>query len=61
MVNLGIVGCTGAVGLELMKLIEKRNIKYDKLKLLASRRSVNRLFVINNLNYYVEEFWTLRQ
>tara|TARA_A100001015_G_scaffold269035_1_gene320400 strand:- start:1187 stop:2194 length:1008 start_codon:yes stop_codon:yes gene_type:complete len=55
MINLGIVGCTGAVGLELMKLIELRNIKYNKLKILASSKSVNRLFVINNNKYYVEE------
>ncbi len=31
MINLGIVGCTGAVGLELIKLIEQRNIKYNKI------------------------------
>ena len=55
MINLGIVGCTGAVGLELIKLLETRKIRYDKLKLLASIKSVNRMFIINNRNYYVEE------
>ncbi len=37
--NIAIVGATGAVGLELIKTLEKREFPVKNLKLLASKRS----------------------
>ena len=41
-INVAIAGATGAVGTELMKLLEIRNFPVDKLTLLASKRSVGK-------------------
>ena len=38
-VNVAILGATGAVGQELLKLLEERNFPVNQLKLLASPRS----------------------
>ena len=38
-VNIAILGATGAVGTELLKLLESRNFPLNSLKLLASPRS----------------------
>lgn len=38
-INVAILGATGAVGQELLNLLEERNFPVDKLKLLASPRS----------------------
>jgi len=53
--NLGIVGCTGAVGLEILKLIEKRQVKYNSLRLFASKKSLGRKFMMNGNEHEVEE------
>ena len=53
--NLAIVGVTGAVGNELVKLLETHNIKFNKLKLFASNRSIGKKYTICNNEYYVEE------
>ena len=37
--NVAILGATGAVGTELLALLEERNFPLGKLKLLASERS----------------------
>ena len=39
MVDLVIFGVTGAVGLEVMYLLEQKIVKFNKLKLLASKKS----------------------
>lgn len=39
-VSIAILGATGAVGTELMELLESRNFPVSRLKLLASERSV---------------------
>ena len=39
-IKLAIVGATGAVGIELLKVLEKRRFPIDKLCLFASSRSV---------------------
>ncbi len=41
--HLGILGATGAVGGELLSLIEERNFPVGRLKLLASERSVGKV------------------
>ena len=40
--NIAIVGATGAVGVEILRVLERRNFPVGKLKLLASERSVGK-------------------
>lgn len=40
--NLAIAGATGAVGLEMIETLEKRNFPVKNLRLLASKRSVGK-------------------
>ena len=40
--HVAIVGATGAVGIELLKLLEKRNFPVARLTLLASARSAGK-------------------
>ncbi len=42
MKNVAILGATGAVGREMLKVLEERNFPIGKLKLLASPRSVGK-------------------
>ena len=53
--NLGIVGATGAVGLETVRLIEARYPKHTNLKLLASKRSAGRKMEVNGKTFTVAE------
>jgi len=38
--NVAVVGATGVVGQEMIRILEQRNFPVDKIKLLASERSV---------------------
>jgi aspartate-semialdehyde dehydrogenase len=40
--HVAVVGATGAVGIEMIKTLEKRNFPVGKLTLLASARSVGK-------------------
>ena len=40
--NVGILGATGAVGREMLKILEERNFPVNELRLLASERSVGK-------------------
>ena len=42
--NIGLIGCSGLVGIEFINLLEKNhlNIKYDNITLFASNRSANK-------------------
>ncbi len=40
--NVAIMGATGAVGVEMLKILEERKFPVDNLKLLASERSVGK-------------------
>jgi aspartate-semialdehyde dehydrogenase len=53
--NIAIIGATGAVGQEFIKLIQERNFKYNNIILAASKKSVNKLITINNTKYKVVE------
>lgn len=53
--NLVIVGATGIVGREAIKLLESRDVKYNKLKLVSSKRSIGTEFTIKGIVYKVEE------
>lgn len=53
--NVAILGATGAVGQEFLKLIEERNFPFNELKLLASERSAGKTIEFMGRNYIVEE------
>ena len=40
--NVGILGATGAVGREMLKILEERDFPVNELRLLASERSVGK-------------------
>ncbi len=54
MKNVAILGATGAVGREMLKVLEERNFPIAKLKLLASERSVGKLIPFKGENIAVE-------
>ena len=53
--NVAIVGATGAVGQELLSILEERNFKLDSLKLLASKRSAGRKVKFRGEELTIEE------
>ncbi|SDF06135.1 aspartate-semialdehyde dehydrogenase [Sporolituus thermophilus] len=53
--NVAILGATGAVGQEFIKLIEERKFPVGKLKLLASERSAGKQMQVLGETYTVEE------
>ncbi len=53
--NLAVVGATGAVGQEILKVMEERNLPFSSLKLLASKRSAGKSIDFMGRTYIVEE------
>jgi aspartate-semialdehyde dehydrogenase len=53
--NIAIVGATGAVGVEILRVLERRNFPVASLKLLASKRSVGKTLEFRGKPYKVEE------
>ena len=53
--NVAILGATGAVGQEFLKLIEERKFPFENLKLLASSRSAGKVITFMGKDYVVEE------
>ncbi len=53
--NIAIVGATGAVGVEILRVLERRNFPVASLKLLASARSVGKTLEFKGKPYKVEE------
>jgi aspartate-semialdehyde dehydrogenase len=53
--NIAIVGATGAVGVEILRVLERRNFPVDSLQLLASARSVGKTLEFKGKPYPVEE------
>ena len=53
--RLAIVGATGAVGHELIKIVQERKIPYTELRLLASKRSAGTKIDVGGKEYTVEE------
>ena len=53
--NIAIVGATGAVGIEILRVLERRNFPVASLKLLASARSVGKALEFKGKAYKVEE------
>lgn len=53
LMKLAVVGATGLVGQELLKVLEERNFPFDKLFLVASARSVGQLIKFKGVDYSV--------
>ena len=53
--NIAIVGASGAVGQELLKVLEQTNFPVDNLKLFGSSRSAGRTYVFNGKEVTVQE------
>ena len=53
--NVAIVGATGAVGIEMIETLEKRNFPVKKLRLFASERSVGKKLKFKGADITVEE------
>jgi aspartate-semialdehyde dehydrogenase len=53
--NIAIVGATGAVGVEILRVLERRSFPVASLKLLASKRSVGKTLEFKGKPYKVEE------
>ncbi len=55
MMNVAVVGATGAVGVEMIKTLERRNFPVRKLTLLASARSVGKTLKFKGEDIPVQE------
>ncbi len=53
--HVAVVGATGAVGIEMIKTLEKRNFPVGKLTLLASARSVGKKLTFRGQTVTVQE------
>jgi len=53
--NVVVVGASGAVGHELLKILDERNFPVNKLKLCATERSAGKQIVFRGDTYTVEE------
>ncbi|MEY2543955.1 MAG: aspartate-semialdehyde dehydrogenase [Verrucomicrobiota bacterium] len=53
--HIAVVGATGAVGAELLRVLERRNFPVSKLRALASRRSAGKKVEFRNEPVAVEE------
>nr|YP_002049088.1 aspartate-semialdehyde dehydrogenase [Paulinella chromatophora]ACB42878.1 aspartate-semialdehyde dehydrogenase [Paulinella chromatophora] len=53
--KVAILGATGAVGQEILRLLEERKFPVSELILLASSRSVGRAIFWNNQNIYIQK------
>lgn len=52
--NIAIIGASGAVGHELMKLLEERKFPYSSLRLFGSQRSAGRMYRVKGEEIRVE-------
>ncbi len=53
--NVAILGATGAVGQEMLKVLGERNFPFNELKLLASKRSAGEEIEFKGNKYVIEE------
>jgi aspartate-semialdehyde dehydrogenase len=52
--KLAVVGATGLVGQEVLKVLEERNFQFDELYLVASAKSVGQTITFRNKQYTVK-------
>ena len=53
--NVTLLGATGAVGLEMLRIMEEKNFPIGELKLLSSKKSAGKKLIYNNKEYTVRE------
>lgn len=53
--NVAILGATGAVGKEMLKILGERNFPMNELRLLASKKSAGEEIEFNGKKYTIEE------
>ena len=53
--NIGILGATGAVGKEMLKVLEERNFPVENIRLFASSRSAGKKVFFKGKEYEIEE------
>ena len=53
--NVGILGATGAVGQEMIKVLQERKFPVNNLRLFASSRSAGKEIQFNGTNVFIEE------
>jgi len=53
--KLAIVGATGMVGNEILKIIQEKNLAYSELILVASNKSKGKELIINNKSHFIIE------
>lgn len=53
--NVAILGATGAVGQEMLKILAERDFPIKELHVLASKRSAGKRINVNGITYIVEE------
>ncbi|MFL2575518.1 MAG: aspartate-semialdehyde dehydrogenase [Flavobacteriales bacterium] len=51
--KLAIVGATGMVGSEILKVIQEKNLSYSELILVASKKSKDKELIINNKSHFI--------
>ncbi|WP_258099506.1 aspartate-semialdehyde dehydrogenase [Marinoscillum pacificum] len=51
--KIAVVGATGLVGQEMLRVIEQRNVQFDELLLVASERSVGKEYTFKGKTYKV--------
>jgi len=54
-VNVAVVGVTGAVGTEMLRVLERRDFPVDELRPLASSRSAGKSVVFRGKEVQVQE------
>ena len=54
-VNVAVVGVTGAVGTEMLRVLERRDFPIDELRPLASSRSAGKSVVFRGKEVQVQE------
>ena len=52
--NVGILGATGAVGQEMLNVLNEINFPIDELKLFASARSAGKVVIYDGKEYVIE-------
>ena len=53
-ISLAIVGATGLVGREVLKILKERNLQIERLRLLASEKSIDKSIIFKGEEYKVE-------
>jgi aspartate-semialdehyde dehydrogenase len=56
--KLAVVGATGLVGQEILKVLEERSFPFDELYLVASAKSVGQTITFKGKNYVVRSVQT---